>query len=247
MNPNNEPQNPNFLDQNQASQNLSGEGFNSPNPNAPLTPDSNRYADGWNDPKSPAYNPNLTPAGTMRPIHPAYGAQRLVERPLNTNPSHQPHECCGRIFQSKSEFDAHFAATHVPFTRDGQGSQIANPSYIAPENANVGQHQGLPMAEHRAGSYGERGFSTGLAATEKYIPVPESVKPYRQTPEQSALPDRLAPGQREIPKAYPPTGQPNVAYSGNPAPNAPLTPTGSKAATRSAKGKPATIPYPKGK
>jgi hypothetical protein len=147
---------------------------------------------------NPAYGETSGALPTeLRPIHPAYGRTRLAERPLNTNPSHQPHECCGRIFQSKAEFDAHFAATHVPFTLDSHGKQVANPSYIAPENANVGVHQGLPMAEHRAGLHGEQGFSTGLAATEKYIPVPESVKATAQKPEKSKLPEKLYPGERE--------------------------------------------------
>lgn len=129
----------------------------------PLTPDSN--------------DPRYSKPSSERPIHPAYGAHRLPEV-LNTNPSHQPHECCGRIFPDKPAFDAHFAAVHVPFTTDAQGKQVANPSYVEPgkDVASV-HHVGLPHAEHRAGGLNEQGHSTGLKATEKYIPIPDSGTP----------------------------------------------------------------------
>jgi hypothetical protein len=133
-------------------------------------------------------NPNEVPVQNADPrtraINPAYGKQRPPEKPLNSNPSHQPHECCGRIFQSKELFDNHFASVHQPFLTNGEGISEANPSYIAPENANTGAvHGGLPYAEHRAGGFAGRGHSTGLAATEKFIPVPESQKHLINNPE----------------------------------------------------------------
>lgn len=146
-------------------------------------PQNAQYVPGWNDPKSPNYNPNLQhspetldPANpASRAINPAYGQTRLPERPLNSNPSHQPHECCGRIFQSKEAFDDHFASVHQPFYFDELGKRVDNPDYIAPEAAGAAHSSlGLPMAEHRAGPFSGVGHSTGLAATEKRIPVPAS-------------------------------------------------------------------------
>jgi hypothetical protein len=76
---------------------------------------------------------------------------------------------------SKEAFDAHFSEVHHPYHHDEFGNRMENAKYVAPENANAGAHgAGLPFAEHRAGPYSEQGHSTGVAATEKRIPVPNS-------------------------------------------------------------------------
>jgi hypothetical protein len=112
----------------------------------------------------------------QRAIHRAYG-QRTPET-LTNNPSHQPHECCGRIFPDKVAFNAHFASIHQPFLTGKDGKQIENPEYLAPGKAEVAPiHAGLPLAEHRVGGLSQQGHSTGLAATEKRIPVPNSGNP----------------------------------------------------------------------
>jgi hypothetical protein len=114
---------------------------------------------------------------TQRAIHRAYGAR--TPEAMTTNPSHQPHECCGRIFPDKEAFNNHFAAVHVPYVKDENGKQVENPSYVAPENANPSGtgHTGLAYAEHRVGGEEAPGFSTGLKATEKRIPFPRSGNP----------------------------------------------------------------------
>jgi hypothetical protein len=127
----------------------------------------------------------------LTPAYPAVVTTTNVrppDRPMVTNPSHQPHECCGRIFQDKAAFDAHFASVHQPYTFDGAGNRFDNPEYVAlgavvadtdaksrADSAKVvTSHSALPLAEHRVGNYGETGHSTGLAATEKHIPRPTS-------------------------------------------------------------------------